>query len=73
MMRKNLIARPMPPGIRGPWPHGDAATLAAALHAGDLDASRIAHYTVLRTIEASYGLAGINNAASLSPILDAFN
>jgi len=34
---------------------------------------RITHYTVLRTIEASYGLAGINNAASLSPILDAFN
>lgn len=32
----------------------------------------ITHYTVLRTIEASYGLAGINNAASLSPILDAF-
>jgi len=33
---------------------------------------RVTHYTVLRTIEAWYGLAGINNAASLSPILDAF-
>ncbi|MFB9238836.1 alkaline phosphatase family protein [Plantactinospora siamensis] len=31
---------------------------------------RITHYTVLRTIEAAYGLPGINNAASLSPILD---
>ncbi|AHH95266.1 alkaline phosphatase family protein [Kutzneria viridogrisea] len=30
----------------------------------------INHYTVLRTIEASYGLPGINNAASKSPILD---
>jgi len=34
---------------------------------------RITHYTVLRTIEASYGLAGTNNAASLSPILDVFS
>ncbi|MEA2207255.1 MAG: phosphatidylinositol-3-phosphatase, partial [Blastocatellia bacterium] len=31
---------------------------------------KITHYTVLRTIEAAYGLAGINNAAALSPILD---
>ena len=30
----------------------------------------INHYTVLRTIEASYGLPGINNAAGKSPILD---
>jgi acid phosphatase len=30
----------------------------------------INHYTVLRTIEAAYGLPGINNAASKSPILD---
>ena len=30
----------------------------------------INHYTVLRTIEASYGLPGLNNAASKSPILD---
>jgi hypothetical protein len=30
----------------------------------------INHYTVLRTIEASYGLPGINNAASKSPIVD---
>jgi hypothetical protein len=30
----------------------------------------INHYTVLRTIEASYGLPGIGNAASKSPILD---
>ncbi|MGV9366999.1 alkaline phosphatase family protein [Amycolatopsis sp. NPDC003731] len=30
----------------------------------------INHYTVLRTIEAAYGLPGIGNAASKSPILD---
>ena len=30
----------------------------------------INHYTVLRTIEASYGLPGIGNAASKSPITD---
>jgi hypothetical protein len=30
----------------------------------------INHYTVLRTIEAAYGLPGLNNAASKSPILD---
>ncbi|WP_370949772.1 alkaline phosphatase family protein [Amycolatopsis sp. cg5] len=30
----------------------------------------INHYTVLRTIEAAYGLPGINNAASKSPITD---
>jgi hypothetical protein len=30
----------------------------------------INHYTILRTIEASYGLPGINNAASKSPIVD---
>ncbi|MEV6628186.1 alkaline phosphatase family protein [Amycolatopsis sp. NPDC051106] len=30
----------------------------------------INHYTVLRTIEASYGLPGIGGAASKSPILD---
>ncbi|TCO53793.1 alkaline phosphatase family protein [Actinocrispum wychmicini] len=30
----------------------------------------INHYTVLRTIEASYGLPGLGNAASKSPILD---
>jgi hypothetical protein len=30
----------------------------------------INHYTVLRTIEAAYGLSGLNNAASKSPILD---
>jgi acid phosphatase len=30
----------------------------------------INHYTILRTIEASYGLPGLNNAASKSPILD---
>jgi acid phosphatase len=34
---------------------------------------KITHYTVLRTIEASYGLAGINNAASLSPITDVWH
>jgi acid phosphatase len=33
----------------------------------------INHYTTLRTIEASYGLPGINNAASKSPILDVFS
>ena len=32
----------------------------------------INHYNILRTIEASQGLPGINNAASKSPILDAF-
>ena len=32
----------------------------------------INHYTVLRTIEASYGLAALGNAASKSPILDAW-
>ncbi|MBP2329552.1 acid phosphatase [Kibdelosporangium banguiense] len=31
---------------------------------------RIDHYTVLRTIEASYDLPGINNAANRSPIVD---
>ncbi|BBD60199.1 phosphoesterase [Nostoc sp. HK-01] len=31
---------------------------------------RINHYNVLRTIEASYGLSGLNNAASLTPITD---
>jgi acid phosphatase len=30
----------------------------------------INHYTILRTIEAAYGLPGINNAASKPPILD---
>jgi acid phosphatase len=32
----------------------------------------INHYTILRTIEAAYGLQGINNAATKSPILDAW-
>jgi acid phosphatase len=32
----------------------------------------INHYTILRTIEAAYGLPGIANAASKSPILDAW-
>ncbi|MDT5035054.1 MAG: phosphatidylinositol-3-phosphatase [Micromonosporaceae bacterium] len=31
---------------------------------------KINHYNVLRTIEGAYGLAGINNAAPLAPILD---
>ncbi|MEV6932697.1 alkaline phosphatase family protein [Dactylosporangium sp. NPDC051485] len=31
---------------------------------------QINHYNVLRTIEGAYGLSGINNAASLSPITD---
>jgi hypothetical protein len=35
-------------------------------------AEQINHYTVLRTIEASYGLAGINNAASVAPVTDVF-
>jgi hypothetical protein len=43
----------------------------AHLTAGSFS-ERITHYTVLRTIEASYGLAGINNAAGLSPITDVF-
>ncbi|GAA3297738.1 acid phosphatase [Dactylosporangium vinaceum] len=34
---------------------------------------KINHYTVLRTIEGAYGLAGINGAASLSPITDVWN
>jgi phosphatidylinositol-3-phosphatase len=34
---------------------------------------QINHYSVLRTIEASYGLAGINNAASSAPITDVFS
>jgi phosphatidylinositol-3-phosphatase len=33
---------------------------------------KINHYNVLRTIEAAYGLPGINSAASLSPITDVF-
>jgi len=33
----------------------------------------INHYNILRTMEASQGLPGINNAASLSPILDVFS
>jgi len=33
-------------------------------------AETINHYNVLRTIEGSFGLPGINNAASLTPILD---
>jgi hypothetical protein len=33
----------------------------------------INHYTVLRTIEAAYGLSGINNAASVSPITDVWS
>jgi phosphatidylinositol-3-phosphatase len=33
---------------------------------------QINHYSVLRTIEASYGLPGINNAASLAPVTDVF-
>lgn len=35
-------------------------------------AEQINHYTVLRTIEGSYGLPGINNAAGLSPVTDVF-
>jgi phosphatidylinositol-3-phosphatase len=31
---------------------------------------KITHYNVLRTIEAAYGLSGINGAASLSPVTD---
>ncbi len=31
---------------------------------------RINHYNVLRTIEASYGLSGLNNASTLNPITD---
>jgi acid phosphatase len=31
---------------------------------------RIDHYSVLRTIEASYGLSGINSAAGVAPITD---
>ncbi|ASW57151.1 alkaline phosphatase family protein [Plantactinospora sp. KBS50] len=34
---------------------------------------KINHYNVLRTIEASYGLPGINGAASLSPITDVWS
>jgi acid phosphatase len=34
---------------------------------------QINHYTVLRTIEAAYGLPGINNAASLDPITDVWS
>jgi hypothetical protein len=38
-----------------------------------LYSEQINHYTVLRTIEAAYGLPGINNAAALSPIVDVFS
>jgi hypothetical protein len=34
---------------------------------------KINHYNLLRTIEASYGLPGINGAASLSPITDVWS
>ena len=34
---------------------------------------KINHYNVLRTIEGAYGLSGINNAAGLSPITDAWS
>ncbi|NMO52784.1 acid phosphatase [Actinoplanes sp. TBRC 11911] len=34
---------------------------------------KITHYTVLRTIEASYGLSAIGGAASVSPITDVWN
>jgi phospholipase C len=36
-------------------------------------AEKITHYTVLRTIEASYGLTAIGGAASVSPITDIWN
>jgi hypothetical protein len=34
---------------------------------------KITHYTVLRTLEASYGLSAIGGAASVSPITDVWN
>jgi acid phosphatase len=34
---------------------------------------KITHYTVLRTIEAAYGLSAIGGAASVSPITDVWN
>jgi acid phosphatase len=34
---------------------------------------QINHYTVLRTIEAAHGLPGINNAATVNPILDVWS
>ncbi|MDT5041826.1 MAG: phosphatidylinositol-3-phosphatase [Actinoplanes sp.] len=36
-------------------------------------AEKITHYTVLRTIEAAYGLPGIGGAASLNPITDVWS
>jgi phospholipase C len=35
-------------------------------------AEQINHYSVLRTIEASYGLPGINHSAEVSPVTDVF-
>jgi acid phosphatase len=34
---------------------------------------KITHYTVLRTIESAYGLAGLGGAASVSPVTDVFS
>jgi hypothetical protein len=34
---------------------------------------KITHYTVLRTIEAAYGLAPLGRSASVSPITNVFS
>jgi len=52
---------------------GKIATIFVGAHVipgAHAEPSNINHYNILRTIEASFGLPGINNAASLSPITD---
>jgi acid phosphatase len=52
--------------------HIYTAFVGAHVQAGSYS-EKITHYTVLRTIEASYGLTAIGGAASVSPITDAWN
>jgi hypothetical protein len=52
--------------------HIYTAFVGAHVKAGSYS-EKITHYTVLRTLEASYGLAGVGSAASVSPITDVWN
>jgi phosphatidylinositol-3-phosphatase len=48
-------------------------TFAGAHVAPGSYSSKITHYTVLRTIEAAYGLPGLGAAATVAPITDVWN
>jgi phosphatidylinositol-3-phosphatase len=48
-------------------------TFAGAHVAPGTYSEKITHYTVLRTIEAAYGLSALGGAASVSPVTDVWN